>query len=416
MNNYPGKAFLAHLTESLESRNFRLYFGGMSLSLIGTWMQQIAMSWLVFEMTGSLISLATITFLAQIPILITTPFLSLLVDRYDRRRILIFTQTMSAIQASILAWLTLTDRVEVWHLMALSLLIGLINSLDNPTRQAFYPSLVEKRLLSNAIALNSAVINGSRLIGPAVGGIIIAGIGCGLCFLINAVSYFAVIASLMLMRNTPSPINKTHEAAGKSLIEGWNYICNNIPIRTLLLLMAGVSTFALPLMTFIPAYAKTILLGDSQTLGTLLSLTGVGSFAAAIYLAARRSVQGLEKVIGYTTVILAIGILLLSIIRFHFLAYVACVVIGFTMITTVAAINTLLQSISDEHMRGRVMGYMAMTFTGVSPIGGMFLATLEHYLTLQQILITGGTITLLISAIYAIYRHHSAAFVIQLPR
>lgn len=399
-------SFFSHLTASLRSSNFRRYFLGMLFSLVGTWMQQIAMSWLVYELTGSLVSLATITFLAQIPILVVTPFLSLLVDRYDRRKLLLITQSLSALQALLLAWLTISGNIEVWHLMILSLFLGLVNALDNPTRQAFYPSLVPKELLSNAIALNSAVINGSRLFGPAIGGVLIASVGCGVCFLINGISFGAVLFALIGMK-TPSyvPVPRP-ETAWRSLNNGLQYVLSDVPIRTLLLLMAGVSIFALPLMTFIPAYTKEVLNGESQVLGSMLSTIGIGSFAAALYLASRRGVNGLEELVGTSTFVLAAAILAISYTSQPILAHLLGAVIGFNIIVTVASINTLLQTLSNEQMRGRVMGYMAMTFTGVSPLGGLFLAMLEEQLSLSQILFTSGIITLSIALIYKIYKYY----------
>lgn len=257
----------------------------MCVSLTGTWMQQIAMSWLVYELTGSVLLLATVTFMAQIPILLVTPFMSVLADRFNRRKLLLLTQSFSAVQALLLAWLTLSGRIEVWHLMVLSLFIGIINALDNPTRQAFYPSLVPKENLSNAIALNSAVINGSRLIGPAVGGVLIGIFGEGLCFLLNGISYLAVIIALLRMQLQPFRKKESRHLILEDLKEGFSYVSNNIPIRALLLLISVISFFGLPLMTFIPAYVKDILHGGSEMLGLMLSCIGIGSFSAAIYLA-----------------------------------------------------------------------------------------------------------------------------------
>lgn len=214
------KAF-SHILVSLKTRNFRLYFGGMCVSLIGTWMQQIAMSWLVYELTGSIFLLATVTFMAQIPILLVTPLVSVFVDRFDRRKILVLTQSLSMVQALLMALLTLTGYIEVWHILVLSLFIGCINALDNPTRQAFYPSLVPKENLSNAIALNSAVINGSRLIGPAVGGILIGLFGEGLCFLINGISYSGVIIALFMMKLKPFTVSPAHRQLFTDLREGF---------------------------------------------------------------------------------------------------------------------------------------------------------------------------------------------------
>ncbi|WP_288149164.1 MFS transporter, partial [Bacteroides acidifaciens] len=338
----------------------------MCVSLVGTWMQQIAMSWLVYELTGSVLLLATITFVAQIPILIATPFMSVFVDRFDRHKILLFTQSLSALQALLLAWLTLSGQVQVWHLIALSLFIGLINALDNPTRQAFYPSLVPKENLSNAIALNSAVINGSRLFGPAIGGVLIGLVGEGLCFLLNGISYLGVIIALLAMQLPAHKTKSEKQHIWHDLQKGFHYVSRHIPIRTLLMLMSVISFFGLPLMTFLPAYVKDILNGDSQLLGILLSCIGIGSFSAAIYLAARKSVIGLAKVIMFAALILGVTLLLLSFIDIPWLAAVVCIPAGFSIIITVASINTLLQTLSDEDKRGRVMGYLAMTFTGIA--------------------------------------------------
>ena len=388
---YPNDtASFSHILESLKIRNFRLYFEGMCISLIGTWMQQIAMSWLVYKLTGSVFLLATVTFMAQIPILLVTPLMSVFVDRFDRRKILVFTQTMSMLQALLTALLTLTGWIEVWHIMLLSLLIGSINALDNPTRQAFYPSLVPKENLSNAIALNSAVINGSRLIGPAVGGILIGLFGEGICFLLNGLSYLGVILALFLMR-LPAFVPHLHtQNILTDIQEGFTYVTGNIPIRALLLLMSVISFFGLPLMTFIPAYVKDILLGESEMLGFLLSCIGIGSFSAALYLAARKSVHGLSKVVTLSGVLLGISLCIISFLKIPWAAGLICIPAGFSIISTVASINTLLQTLSDEDKRGRVMGYLAMTFTGIAPIGSMLLGALEKYTGLPAIIFISG--------------------------
>ena len=395
---------ISHILVSLKTRNFRLYFTGMCVSLVGTWMQQIAMSWLVYELTGSVLLLATITFVAQIPILIATPFMSVFVDRFDRHKILLFTQSLSALQALLLAWLTLSGQVQVWHLIALSLFIGLINALDNPTRQAFYPSLVPKENLSNAIALNSAVINGSRLFGPAIGGVLIGLVGEGLCFLLNGISYLGVIIALLAMQLPAHKTKSEKQHIWHDLQKGFHYVSRHIPIRTLLMLMSVISFFGLPLMTFLPAYVKDILIGDSQLLGILLSCIGIGSFSAAIYLAARKSVIGLAKVIMFAALILGVTLLLLSFIDIPWLAAVVCIPAGFSIIITVASINTLLQTLSDEDKRGRVMGYLAMTFTGIAPVGSMMLGFIEKYTGLPLIILLSGIACILAGSIFEYYR------------
>ena len=389
---------------SLKSYNFRLYFGGQCISLIGTWMQQIAMSWLVFRLTGSVFLLATVTFMAQIPILVATPYMSVFVDRFDRRKLLMLTQSLSMLQALLMAVLTLTGLIQVWHIMILSLLIGLINALDNPTRQSFYPSLVPRDKLSNAIALNSAVINGSRLIGPAVGGVLIGLLGEGICFLLNGISYIAVIIALLMMRVMPQRGKGVKQKVWEDMRDGFQYVVGNIPIRTLLLLMSVISFFGLPLMTFIPAYVKTILHGGSEMLGLLLSCIGVGSFIAALYLAARKSVLGLGKVVMLSGVLLGIGLSVMSFVSIPWVAAVLCLPIGFSVIAAVASINTLLQTLSREDKRGRVMGYMAMAFTGMAPVGSIILGAFEEFVGLQVIILLSGTCCFLASLIFEYYR------------
>ena len=389
---------------SLKSYNFRLYFGGQCISLIGTWMQQIAMSWLVFRLTGSVLLLATVTFTAQIPILVATPYMSVFVDRFDRRKLLVLTQTLSMIQALLMAILTLTGFVQVWHIMVLSLLIGLINALDNPTRQSFYPSLVSPDKLSNAIALNSAVINGSRLIGPAVGGVLIGLLGEEICFLLNGISYIAVIVALLLMRLPSTRGCTVKQKVLEDMRDGFRYVVRNIPIRTLLLLMSAISFFGLPLMTFIPAYVKTILHGESEMLGLLLSCIGVGSFVAALYLAARKSVLGLGKVVMLSGVLLGIGLSVMAFVTIPWVAAVLCLPIGFTIIAAVASINTLLQTLSGEDKRGRVMGYMAMAFTGMAPVGSMVLGAIEKWIGLQMIILLSGICCFIAALVFEYYR------------
>lgn len=393
-----------YIFSSLKNYNFRLYFGGQCVSLIGTWMQQIAMSWLVFRLTGSVFLLATVTFTAQIPILIVTPFMSVFVDRFNRRHILIFTQSLSMVQALIMAWLTLSGWIEVWHILVLSVFIGLINALDNPTRQSFYPSLVPKENLGNAIALNSAVINGSRLIGPAIGGVLIGLVGEGYCFLLNGISYLGVIVALLMMRLIPFRPKPVMQRVWVDIEDGFRYVWGNIPIRTLLLLMSSVSFFGIPLTTFIPAYVKTILGGESEMLGLLLSSIGIGSFGAALYLAARKSVLGLGKVVMLSTLLLGIGIILISFVSIPWVATVLCVPIGFSIIAAVASVNTLLQTLSDEDKRGRVMGYMAMTFTGMAPIGSMVLGAIEKYIGLPAIILCSGIGCVLAACLFEHYR------------
>lgn len=387
---YIKKAEYHRIFISLKNRNFRLYFSGMCISLIGTWMQQIGMSWLVYKLTGSVLLLAIVTFMSQIPVLLLTPFVSVFADRIDKRKILLFTQSLSMFQALLLALLTFSGTIAIWYILLLSLVLGCVNALDNPARQAFYPSLVPQAHLSNAIALNSTVINGSRLIGPALGGIIISISGESWCFLLNGLSYIGVIGALLLMRVQPSIFPDTRQNILSDLTEGFTYVSNSIPLRSLLLLMSVISFFGLPLMTFIPAFVKDILGGDSTMLGYFLSCTGIGSLLAALLLAIRRSIPGLSKVISISACILGLCLLHISFISTPWIAAILCIFIGFTLIATVASINTLLQTLSDEDKRGRVMGYLAMAFTGITPLGSLALGALEKYTGLPSIILVSG--------------------------
>lgn len=362
------------------------------------------MSWLVYRLTGSIFLLAMVTFMSQIPILLVTPFVSVFVDRIDKRKILIFTQSLSMCQALLLALLTFSGSIAVWHILLLSLLLGCVNALDNPTRQAFYPGLVPQAHLGNAIALNSTVINGSRLIGPAIGGILIGMLGESWCFLLNAISYIGVIFALFLMKLPHSAPQNDRQNILTDLTEGFTYVSNNIPLRALLLLMCVVSFFGLPLMTFFPAYVKDILGGDSAMLGYLLSCTGIGSLAAALLLAVRRSVPGLSKVISISAFLLGLCLLQISFIATPWIAAILCVFIGFTIIATVASINTLLQTLSDEDKRGRVMGYLAMAFTGITPLGSLALGALEKHSGLPSIILVSGICCLTGAMLFEYFR------------
>ena len=397
----PQFGLFAQITASLRNRNFRLYFGGMCISLVGTWMQQVAMSWLVYRLTGSVLLLAGTAFMSQIPVLVLTPFMSVWTDRTDRRKILFFTQSMSMLQAVLLGVLTLSGHIEVWHLLALSLFIGCVNALDNPTRQAFYPGLVNKCELGNAIALNSAVINGSRLIGPAIGGIVIGMIGEGWCFLINGLSYIGVLIALAMIRRKEFQPQNCRRNIAAEMYEGFNYIRRHDAIRTLLLTMCAFSFFGLPLATFIPAYVKDILGSGSELLGGLMTCTGVGSFIAAIYLAVRKNSIGLEKFIAMSGFLLGASLFTLAVTQSIAIAAVACIPAGFALIATAASINTLVQELTDEDKRGRVMGYLAMTFTGISPLGSMVLGAMVDHCGLPAIIMLSGCACILCSALFA---------------
>lgn len=389
------KGMFARIAESLKYKDFRLYFWGQIVSQIGTWMQQIAMSWLVYSMTGSIVLLGTVVFLSQVPILAVTPFSSVFVDRYDQRKLLILTQGLAMLQAFLLAALALTGVLQIWHILALSFALGLINSLDMPTRQAFYPQLVPASAMSNAIALNSAIINGSRLIGPAIGGYLAHVFGEGGCFLINGVSYLFVLAALLMIRYQPEQTNdKVQKAVLGDLNEGFRYIHQSIPIRYILLLITVFSFCAFNGNTFIPAFVKDSLGGNSALLGLVMGTFGVGAFAAALYLAARKSVLGLGKVVVISVSLSGIGLMLLFSIHSTVWALVLACLLGFGLICAMASLNTLLQTLAETNMRGRVMGYYSMAFVGSSALGSLFWSWISKWISLQWTMIICGLICL----------------------
>lgn len=386
---------------SLQSRNYRLYFYGQWISLIGTFIQQIALSWLVYRLTGSVILLASVTLAAQLPSFFLTPVTGVLIDRFNKYKLLIATQSMFMLQATILACLVLTKHIEVWHIMTLSLFTGIISAFDMPARHSFTVQLVERKEdLSNAIALNSAIFNAARLIGPSIGGILIGLIGEGLCFTINAISYIAVIASFFRMNITPLARKISRKSVVQEMNEGISYAVNSLTIRSILIMVTVISFFGFSLLVILPAFAKDTLGGNSDTLGYMMSSIGAGALVAALYLAARKSVIGLGKVIMISTFILGISTVILASTKTSAITYLICFPIGFSLIASVASLNTQLQTISEERMRGRVMSFYTMALMGTSPIGGILLGVLEKWIGIPYVILMNGVICILAAFIY----------------
>ena len=361
------------LTRALQHRNFRLFFGGQSISLVGTWITRVATSWLVYRLTGSALLLGIAGFAGQIPTLIITPFAGVLVDRHDRRKILLLTQAGSLMQSALLAILTFTGVITVRQIIWLQVVQGVINSFDTPARQAFVSEMVEdRRDLPNAIALNSSMVNGTRIIGPSIGGLLIAGFGEGWCFAIDAISYVAVIASIVAMRVQP---RVRHEAAEMHLLDelqhGWKYVLHSVPIRSALLLVAIVSTAGTPYTVLMPAIASQVFHGGPNTLGLLMTATGVGALSGALYLAQRESVVGLGRIIMYASAVFGIGLVVFSMTTALWPAFLVLAVAGCGFMIHLAATNTILQTIVEERLRGRVMSFYTMAFFGTVPIGSL---------------------------------------------
>lgn len=357
---------------ALRHPNFRLFFCGQSLSLIGSWMTRLATSWLVYRLTGSSFLLGVVTFAGQIPTFCLAPVAGVWVDRWQRRRVLLVTQLLAALQSLMLAGLTLSGRITVSEIVWLSIFQGLINGFDMPARQSFLVQMVDGRTdLSNAIALNSTMVNGARLLGPALAGIVIAAVGEGYCFLIDGLSYFAVIASLLAMKIEVRAVGKSAVGVFGQLKEGWTYVSAFAPIRTVLLSFAIISFIGVPYTVLMPVFAAKILHGGPHTLGFLMGAAGVGSIFAALSLAARKSVRGLYKVIPTVAAVFGGGLIALSFSRNYWLSLALMGVTGFGMMQFAAASNTVIQTIVEEDKRGRVMSYYTMAYMGASPFGSL---------------------------------------------
>jgi MFS family permease len=396
---------------SLESRNYRYYFFGQSISLIGTWIQNIALSWLVYRLTGSVFLLGLIGFTGQIPTFVISPFAGVFLDRYDRLKILKLAQVLFMIQALIMAVLVLLKLIQVWQIIALSLLFGLISAFDAPARQSLVIHLIDKpSKISNAIALNSAVFNGARLIGPAIAGIIIGLVGEGICFLINAVSFIAVIYALLQIKIHKASFNKT-ENFKKSFKEGFQYTFKTKPIKVLLLLLSVLSLFGLPYIVLLPAYAKEILGGGADTLGFLMSAAGAGAFLAALYMAARKTVIGLGRLLMFCLIIFGISMSFVAFSPGLLPVLILLFFAGFSMIASISSVNTMIQTISDEDKRGRVMSFYAMALLGIAPIGNLLAGAIASAIGIPYTLLIGGITTTVAGLWFSWYRKYFRQYV-----
>lgn len=388
-------AAIKQTLRALRHRNYRLFFGGQSISLIGTWMQQIARAWLVYRLTDSAFLLGLVGFASQIPTFVLASFAGVMADRHNKHKIIIATQALAMLEASILTILTLTNVVHVWHILALSFFSGLINAFDMPTRQSFVIEMVDdKKDLPNAIALNSSLFNTARLIGPTIAGFLIASFGEGICFLLNAVSYIAVIAALLMMKITPHINNNKKEKVLEGLKDGFKYAYNFKPIRALLILIAVVSLAGMPYTVIMPVFARDILHGNANTLGFLLGAVGTGALIGAIYLASRKSVLGLGRWIAIAAGIFSLGLIFFSISKNFYFSVLLMLFTGFGMMMQMASTNTLLQTLVDDDKRGRVMSLYVMAFMGTAPFGSFIAGTLASTIGAPYTILSGGIICL----------------------
>jgi MFS family permease len=380
------------MLRALRHKNYRLFFSGQSISLIGTWMTRIATSWLVYRLTGSALLLGVVGFAGQIPSFLMAPFAGVLVDRWNRHRLLLITQVLALLQSLAMAILALSGLIKIWQIIALSVFQGLVNAFDMPARQAFVVEMVERREdLANAIALNSSMVNAARLLGPSIGGVIIAAVGEGWCFMIDAISYLAVIASLVAMTITPRMLKATQDAnIFEQLREGWVYATRFAPIRNILLLLALVSLVGMPYTVLMPVFANDVLHGGPNTLGLLMAASGVGALVGAMFLAARRSVLGLGKFIPITAGAFGAGLIAFSFSRMIWLSLLLMIVTGLGFMVQMAVSNTVLQTIVDEDKRGRVMSFYTMAFMGTAPFGSLLAGTVAERIGAPHTLLFGG--------------------------
>ncbi|TFI53245.1 MFS transporter [Mastigocladus laminosus UU774] len=384
------------LLPALRSRNYRLFFIGQGISLIGTWMTQTATIWLVYSLTQSPLMLGLVGFSSQIPSFILAPFGGVFVDRVSRHRTLIGTQILAMIQSLALAILALTGVIHIWHIIVLSLFQGIISAFDAPARQAFVVDLVERKEdLANAIAINSTMFNGARLVGPAIGGLLVAGVGTAYCFLIDGLSYIAVIIALLAMRIKPQKTVASMMNPLQQIKEGFLYAFGFPPIRALLLLSALVSFFGLQYTVLVPVFAEKILRGNAETLGFLMAASGVGALSGGIYLASRKTILGLGRLIAVGPAILGVGLIAFSLSRFLPLSLFTMLFVGLGTIFQVAAGNTVLQTIVEDEKRGRVMSLLTMSFLGTIPFGNLLGGALANHIGATNTLIIDGVVCIL---------------------
>ncbi len=395
------------ILRALHHKNYRLFFGGQSISLIGTWMQQIAMSWLVYRLTNSALLLGVVGFSSQIPVFLFASIAGVYADRWNRHRMLIATQTLSMIQALTLAFLALAGTIQVWQIIVLSIVIGVINAFDMPTRQSFIVEIVDKpEDLGNAIALNSFMFNGARLVGPAIAGILIGILGEGICFLINGLSFIGIIIALLAIK-----VPKRKKAAHTSRVwhdlkEGYSYAFGFAPIRYILLQLGLMSFMGMAYSVLMPVFAKDILHGGPHTLGFLMAASGIGALTGAVYLASRQTILGLGRLIVYASVIFGVGIIAFSFSSILIVSLTMMFFTGFGMIVQIASGNTILQSIVEEDKRGRVMSIYTTAIIGMAPIGNLVAGALASLIGAPETLILSGLACIIGSLLFALKLPH----------
>ena len=399
VSTFPLKTIL----RALQHRNYRLFFIGQFISLLGTWVQQIALSWFVYRLTNSPFMLGFFGFSSQIPIFFLTPFAGVLIDRLSCHRIIITTQIISMIQAFLITLFAWQGGSHLLHLILLNLLLGIVNAIDMPARQSFVLEMIENREdLGNAIALNSMIINGTRLIGPSVAGILIAVWGETICFLLNAISFLAVLWALFSMKLNPTPPKRADSRIWQDFKEGFAYVFGFPPLRSIIILLAFMSLMGIPYQQLMPVMAKDVLHGGPHTLGFLMGITGLGAFLSAIYLASRSKLSGTGRLIVIGCLIFGSGLVLLSFVKTSFPALLIMLFIGIGMMMGIASINTSLQTITEDKMRGRVMSYYVLAFMGMTPFGSLLAGIMANRIGVSKTFLLCGLACILGSLVFAL--------------
>jgi MFS family permease len=384
---------------ALRHRNFQLFFGGQLISLVGTWMQSVAQAWLVYRLTGSSLLLGVVGFASQIPIFLLSPLGGTVADRYNRHRVVIGTQATSMVLASILAALTLAHWLTVWEIITLASLLGVVNAFDIPARQAFLVEMVGKEDLMNAIALNSSLFNGARVVGPAIAGILVASIGEGWCFFANAVSFIAVIAGLLMMKITPRK-KERYARMIEHIAEGFQYARRTAPVRNLLLLVGIISLAGVPYTVLMPIFAARIFHGGARELGILLGATGVGAVVGALTLASRTGVKGLGRFAAFAAAGFGASLIVFAFSRNFIFSIIVLMPVGFALMTQMACANTLIQSMVPDRLRGRMMSFYSMMFMGMSPLGALSGGAVADWIGAPWAVAIGGAACLAAAGIF----------------
>lgn len=387
------------IARALRHRNFRLYFSGQMVSYTGSWMQQVAMGWLAYKLTSSVLLLGVIGFAGQIPVLLVSPLGGLLSDRFNRHRLIVVTQSLSMLQAFILAALALSGLIQVWHLVVMAVWLGVINAIDVPVRQSFVSLLVkDKEDLANGILLNSFAMNSARFLGPALAGLVMSVSSEGMCFLVNGLSYIVVVAALLKIRTSHQPPRHKQSFLG-GISDGFRYAAKSPPIRALLGLVATVSLMLTPYIVLMPYYAKEVFHGNAQTLSLLMGSSGLGALAGAMFLVSRKGVMPLSRLVTKAPYLAACAVMAFSFSQILWLSIPLLTLAGFGVLLTAASSNTLIQTLVHDHYRGRIMSFFSMAFLGMAPLGSLIGGALGKHVGVPATLFGGGVLTLVLATV-----------------